>query len=507
MTEFYDYSEPKRLHPLTLVYRGITNAPALFIPLYFALDKGATDELFYVAIMIFILIFTFPAIILNYYFFKFQITENELVINSGIIAKKQKNIPIRRIQNINMEQNFLQRILGLTKVQIETAGEATAEGVLEFISKKDAEEIINTIKKYQHNYNENKNSTITENLIENLDVSGSIVKNHDDSAVVLFSMSPIKILQYGMLRFRPVALVFGAWIFSMLQQFMPSYNIEDELIGSNLDFVDSLNTTELILYGVVAVLIIVISSWILDIILTFNKFYGFSLTKDSNKFITNYGLFTKRHITIPLKKLQSIVITTNPIKKIINYYSMGLQTAGMGANPSQNAVAVPFANKDELTILAQNIRDFEFPSEFLSVSKKTIRRAIVKYFMYFLPVVAGLYFVSNTALWLLLIAPLLVWAAVLRWQYRGYKIEKSMVFVKQGFWFQKLTIVPIEKIQTLLIKESFFQRRLGLATLHIDTAAGIFASDCSIIDIDSSDAVEITDLLMDEFKNFQKRKN
>ncbi len=507
MSQYTDYNEPKRLHPLTLLYKGIMNAPALIIPLYFAISKGHTDELFYIFIMIFIFFFTLPSIILNYYFFKFQITNNELVIYSGIIAKKQKNIPVRRIQNINMEQNFLQRMLGITKVQIETAGEATAEGVLEYVSKHDAAKIANTIRQFQDNYNVvTNNGSVAESLKNNIDVRKNIIDNNENSAQELFSMSNFKVIQYGMLRFRPIALVFGAWIFSMLQQFFPMESISEKLIGSNFEYVEKLNTAELLYYGVIAVMLIIFSSWLLDIILTFNKYYGFKLTKDSNKFITNYGLFTKKQVTIPLKKLQSIVITTNPIKKLINYYSLGLQTAGMGASPSQNVVAIPFASINEVKNLAQNIREFLFPEAFIKVSKKTIQRALVKYFLYFIPIVAGLYFVSNNALWLLVLIPVIIWSAILKWQYRGYSIEDELIFVKQGFWFQKVSIVPIEKIQTLIIKESFFQRRLGLATLHIDTAASFLMNDCSIIDIDTEDAQLISEKLMGAFKNHKIKK-
>ncbi len=505
MNQISYYNEPKRLHPLTLLYRGIMNAPALIIPIYFALSKGQTDELFYIFIMIFILFFTLPAIVLNYYFFKFQITDKELVIYSGIIAKKQKNIPVKRIQNINIEQNFLQRLMGITKVQIETAGEATAEGILEFVSKKDAAEITNTIRHFQDKYeNATTKQSIKDELIDNIDVRKGIIEAKE-TATELFYMSNFKVILYGMLRFRPIALVFGVWLYTFLQQFFTIPELTEGFIESNFNYIEKLNSFELIIFVIIALFVIILSSWVLDIILTFNKFYGFRLIKDTNKFITNYGLFTKRQITIPLKKLQTIVITTNPIKKLINYYTLGLQTAGMGSNPSQNVVAVPFATKEEVEILAQNIREFSFPEEFKKVSKKTIRRALVKYFLYFVPIVAGLFFVSNNALWLLLIAPLLVWAAVLKWQYRGYSIENNLIFVKQGFWFQKVSIVPIEKIQTIIIKESFFQRRLGLSTLHIDTAAGIVMSDCSIIDIDSEDAIIISENLLEEFKNYQKK--
>jgi putative membrane protein len=87
--------------------------------------------------------------------------------------------------------------------------------------------------------------------------------------------------------------------------------------------------------------------------------------------------------------------------------------------------------------------------------------------------------------------PIIGFGAFIRYQYRGYHVADNQIIVKQGFWFQKISIIPIEKIQTLHKRSSYFQRRLGLATVEIDTAATIYGNDASIIDIDDDVATNI----------------
>ncbi|MEP3042750.1 PH domain-containing protein, partial [Nonlabens ulvanivorans] len=65
--------------------------------------------------------------IVQYWFFKFHVENDELIIQKGWIFKKRKAIPVERIQSINIAQNIAQRVLGLVAVEIDTAGSKAKE--------------------------------------------------------------------------------------------------------------------------------------------------------------------------------------------------------------------------------------------------------------------------------------------------------------------------------------------------------------------------------------------
>jgi putative membrane protein len=521
-----EYREGKRLHPLTLLYRAISNSPSIIIPVYLATTTGSTEEWLYIVITFIVLFVTLPNIILFYFYFSFYITPKEIVIRSGILSRKQRNIPIKKVQNVNIEQNVLMRLLGLSKVVIETAGDVKSEGVLEFVSKADAEEIKTIIKSYQYEIEkeEIKDSDSSDTIPEENETDAEVIPDdsfednvlqeenvQEQKEKVLFTTTLRDAVYYGSMRLRPVVLMIAFWLMSVSFQFDIMPDISELGVEQFIEEIFSLNPFFVALYVMLFVFLLIVVTIILDIILTINQYYNFRLTKEDNKLYTSFGLLTKRNGTIPLRKLQSLTIITNPIKKKFDYYTLALQTAGFGEKGSGAEAAVPFGKLHRLMGVVQNIYDFTFPDELKSVSKLTIRRAFIRYLfgVLFLATVFQL-LVSFTEfsfwnyLWVLLFLPLILYAAILRYRYRGYAISDDKVIIKQGFWIQKTTVVQIKKIQTLNIKETFFQRRLGLASLYIDTASSSVIGDAKIVDIEKNDAIELMEELSYKFKYVNK---
>lgn len=489
------YAQQRRLHPLTLIYRGITNIPGLLLPLYFVFFNQDQSEFFYLGIAALYGILVLPMLVLNWYYFNFWISPRELIIHQGIIAKKQRNIPMERIQNIEIHQNFLQRLLGIAKVTADTAGGTMSEASLEFVSYKDAEDIRQIIRSYQKDIEEKKetiNEASTDDSVDNIE---ECEKESSSKHGIIFKMSLLEIAIYGMLRFRPLVLI-GMF---MLYQYFFSFNPESIFLqleqSEDLKSIFDADGLTIVLYLLLGIFITMLGSWLADILLTINQFYGFTLSYEDNKLLSEYGLLGKRKGIIPLKKLQSLVMKSNVITRKFKLYSLDMQTAGLGKRDNTAESALPLAKFDRVISLVKDINGFVFPEKFENVSRKTIRRALIRYFIMILSFSIFAYFIVPSALWLLLLTPLLYLAALLRYQYRGYSFNDSYIVIKQGFIYQRIFFIPIEKIQTLNLSANFFQRRLGLASLNIDTAATSSLTDASIIDIAAEDADELLNLL------------
>lgn len=500
MSDDYIHIETKRLHPLTLVYRSLMSLPNLAIPIIVVLYTGNSGDWNYILISMFLGFFVLPAILLNYYYFNYTITNKELIICSGIFSKKERHIKIDRIQNITITQNFLHKILQIAKVQIETAGDSKTEGVLDSVSIKVSNHIREVVKDQQNSNNNNVKEESNHN---------SQLDNKDTEKNIIFSMSLKDTIKYGALRFRPLVLVLSAWIFSMVSQFNPHWSdeLEKGLASGYSNYIKQLDIFTIVLIIIAGLLSILVLSWILDILLTINTYYKFKLVKEQGKLLTTQGLFSSKQGAIPMKKLQMMVIKSNPITRKLNFYRLDMQTAGFGGGDGTKAkseTAIPFASLEQIKEVINSIKKVELPETFTKVSKKTIRRAVVKYFLYSVPLALALYFTIESYWILTLLIPIIAFGAYIQYQYRGYQVTKNQIFVKQGFWFQKISIIPIEKIQTLHTRASYFQRRLGLASVEIDTAATIYGKDASIVDIDSAIAEEI---FMDLTKLFNEEKN
>ena len=67
---------------------------------------------------------------LKYWFFRFRITEDRILIREGVFRKTALDLPFDRIQGINVRRSPVDRLLGLVTVRLDTAGSETTEGEL-----------------------------------------------------------------------------------------------------------------------------------------------------------------------------------------------------------------------------------------------------------------------------------------------------------------------------------------------------------------------------------------
>jgi len=111
---------------------SLTNLLLFFIFLCFwslSMFSGFIDNInltvyiFWALLILAILIFlAFVWAKLSYRFYRYELLEDGFRKESGVITKRYVTIPYDRIQNIDIYRGILARILGLSDLQIQTAG-------------------------------------------------------------------------------------------------------------------------------------------------------------------------------------------------------------------------------------------------------------------------------------------------------------------------------------------------------------------------------------------------
>jgi len=120
----------------------------------FGLISGT--NFFLPAILVYLFSFVFVLLLIGEFYtnlayknWKFELAQNELKIEKGIIWKKYSAIPYERIQNIEIRRGILARIIGFSTLDVQTAGShytgnntgAMSEGHIPAIAVKKAEDI------------------------------------------------------------------------------------------------------------------------------------------------------------------------------------------------------------------------------------------------------------------------------------------------------------------------------------------------------------------------------
>ncbi len=495
-----ELDKPQHLHPLTLLYRLAVSLPGFFLLLYPVFEGGGNQAWVNILMAVVYGIFALPWAILYYYRFRFRITPDHVTIEKGILQRQDRSIPIERVQNIEIQQNVFQRLLGITSVRIETAGSDATEGRLEYVSVDRAHRLRSVIRSYQRQ----KDVAVAEEGLaeahppERPNGQGKTGEPSPISGDTLYTLSFPRVILRGCFRFS------FFYIFVMFSAF-EYLNVDPEewLTQERMEpFVELVNHSPYWI-GAVTFLAAVFLGWLTGALITINRYYDFSLDLENNKLHKQRGLFTRAQGTIPLKKVQAFVLRSNILMRSFGWYSLEVQAMGLDSEVEGRQVAAPLIRLDAAEELLSHLRPTILPNAFQSVSPITIRRHFIRYTVGLLVLVlpAAVYW-RPTVWWALMLIPFLLGFAWLQYRYHGFSYQESTetFVVRRGVIRQRIWIVPIESVQVLYETRSPFQRRLELGSLHVDTAGGPSTNYPQIIDLPAPDSARWLGRLNERFQ-------
>ncbi|MCY4158384.1 MAG: PH domain-containing protein [Bacteroidetes bacterium] len=471
-------AEFRRLHPLTFVHYVFLAIVGFVISFFSSTDTGVISTPFLIFAIVYIIIVG-PFSIAKYIRFRYYATNDEIVIYYGVFKRVRRNIPSDRIQNVSIQRNLLSRILGTASVKIETAGTASAEGVLAFVGIQEAERLRNLFRTVQ------TTATIEEN--------GSTLPG--------FHMPLQRVALAGIYQFS-FALI--AVVYTLFFQLISLDVIDLDKLGIWLTerfFSGEIVTGSWPIIAATFILPVLIGGWILGFLQYLIRFYNFRMELGPIKIYRKFGLLTIRESTLPYKRVQSFLIRSNPVMRLRRWYRLEIQTLGLESGERGFQPAMPFAKWSEITSLAPQIRPFTLPDTYSNVSRRTIQRYSIRYsLMIAIPLVILFVLWSENALWGFCLLPLAWGISWMQYLCHQWTFHDGNLLIRRRIFSQQFWIVPVERFQAFEITASFFQRRMGLCTLIVDTAgAGNFRYP-RIIDLKMDDAKHLFGSLYDAFQ-------
>lgn len=504
--------EPQRLHPLTLLQRFLASLPALLLLMVPVLMNPSGENVFYLFMTVAFGVIALPSILLQYYRFSYRLTPKQIIIQSGVFNRQNRSIPIERVQNVQIEQNVLARVASIAKVKIETAGSTGTEGVLEYVSLEEAQRIRHVIRSFQ------RQKTNAETVSEQDAPANSTAGDDSDASTapdearraeeqVLFRMPLQRVFLSGMFRF---SLVYIAVVFSVFQ-FVEPDTLLNYVLASRSQFqafVDAIYASPFFA-AVVTVLFAALFGWLTGIAINLNRYYGFHLWLEGDKLRKKHGLFTVTEGTIPLEKVQALILRTNPLMEAFGWFALEAQTVGVNVDEQGHRVVVPFARREQVLDVGRRVREFNLPDSFQRVSPLTIRRSFVRYMVALSVVVApAVYFwpsdwaaPMDAALpyWAYALTPLLLLWAYLQYTHHGYTLSQDGLYIRRGVISRYTWVLPTEKQHVFYTTASVFQRRLGLKSFFVDTAGAAGYAYPEVVDVPADTADSTLHRLYDRF--------
>ncbi|GCF12173.1 membrane protein [Haloarcula mannanilytica] len=480
----------------------------------------------------------------RYLRFRYELDGDTLTVESGVFARQSRQIPLGRVQNLDVEQNILNRLLGLAIVRFETAGGSATEATLDAVDEAEVKRLRNYVRTHDRDEAADTEAATSKAVSEtatsarsaHADLPGatgpsptqagdtqagtdrgpSVSTSNTDSGgqpdeSLLFAFDQRELLTYALVSVRPAAPVLTLATLPLGMDIVWAVlRFNATLVGASLSgpviqwLLGSPETSRLAVFAALSIAQFLLLALVVSMALTVIEYYGFRLTQADDDLRYERGLLRRYSGNIPLEKVQSVTIRENVLMRRFGYATLAVETAGYsgGNQQSTQGVAVPLAPREEVYELARDIEPFG-DLDFERSPKRARRRYLARFSLAAAGLTAVAYAVDSLVLetgywWLaaLLFLPV-VPAAHLRWRHRGFDLDESVLATRSGFWRRTTRIVPYYRLQTVFVTRSPFQRRRDLATVGADTASSssLLGGIARVYDIDEGTATELRDSL------------
>ena len=490
-----------KLAPLSVPYRALQKAGRLAITLILLGSVGTGVGLSRTLIVGGVGAAIGLALVYEFAYYRryeYTFTSDTFDIRSGVLNRREREIPYGRIQNVDISRNVIQRLLGLSAIDIETAGGGSTEAAIRYVTAEAATTIQNEIRSRKRGRDQQHED----------DTASTTTERSEPDEELLFEISSSELALAGVLSFDPrvPGLLFAVFTGSI--PFISPVVPEPAAVATTgFD-----PTLVLFVMGAVLLVGLVVISWVVGAISAIVNYWGFRLTRSETELRYERGLLQRYSGTIPFEKIQTVTISDNPLKRRAGYATLAVETAGYApgqANERGSEAAVPIAGRDRIERLATEIDGCEDGS-FDRPPKRIRRRYLARYLITLAGLTALLYagsVVIDAAAglpWYLplvgvLLAPI---AAHYKWLHRGYRLEADHFVTRNGVWNRETKRVPYHRLQTVIDSRTLFQRRWRVATVIADTAGSLslLGNDAAAVDIEIDDAVTLRSELRDRLQ-------
>ncbi len=473
-----DLTRPQRQEPAAVVVNFFQHLRAFangLIGLFVLAFVKPALILYLLAVFFLGLVFVSLMAWLQYKRFTFHLEENELVVKQGVFVRERTTIPFSRIQSVHHHRNFIQRILSLTGVKVETAGGQQKELEISALQYRHAIQLREALEAGM----EQSTKTDQEEPSERRNSQGASEASGERSApekriLVHLTLSKLFLVALTENHFKN-GLIAVAVIFGYLSQFQEFFS---ELIYPFIEpqLPDIGSTFYLALTIILAFLIV---SVLISTIRTLLQHYDLKAYLSARAFHVSSGLLKRNEYSIPLRKIQFLEWYSNFVRKIPGFDSVFIHQGGSQEQRRQQSVEIPGCFTPQSNRVMKTVfpewEEGEGIGTFYPETKSYTRFLLA---LFWTP---GIGFALLSSLWIsltgiltLLVLYMLGTAFWIVKYVRSVRLMTNgdLLVHDRGWLFPRRTVLKVYKIQNLRWHRTIFQQYRGTSNLTFSTAAG-----------------------------------
>ncbi|HDX9633525.1 PH domain-containing protein [Bacillus cereus group sp. MYBK108-2] len=453
----------KRQHPITMLLElKITD----FIPLIiFMFSLNGKFPFWYLIPAAFGLLTVFSAFE-KWYYTTYWVENNVLHVKKGLFVKKESYLNKERVQTINTSSNVLYQMLGLKKIQIETAGGGDeAEVSLAGITVEEATELIAML-------NESASELKVEKTLEEVEVKEIITEEKQAREYKLtwkeILIASVTSGQFGLL----FSLIF--FVYHQVDEYIPKW-IENSVKSYVMEHD---------IYGwIFMIAILLVLSWIISTIGYALKHGDFTVNRRNDEVRISQGLLEKKELVLKLHRIQGITIKEGILRQPFGYCAVQvevIQSKGTG-DEKEKVTLHPIIRKDRVQQLLAHLQlPYELNANITSLPKAALRRYHIDSFIFFamlaIPLTGiSIYFEKYYIMWALLPLAILIFTlGYATFKTNGYSVNGEQITLVYRSVGKYTGLIRRRHVQSMEKTQSYFQRRADLCTYKFSSASSSY---------------------------------
>ena len=395
----------------------------------------------------------------RYFTYRYRITDDSVVIRSGLLHRNLRQIPFSRIHNVALHQSVLHRLFGVAEVRLESAGGKKPEAEMRVLTLSEA--------------------NMLEQLVRH---RGSLpTQATTDAAVsldnVLLTLPTRELLRLGLVSNKGMLVIAaaGAATSQVSPRLLP--NLVEDWGTQVFGYADSHHfaPVDYLWIGLCLVVGIALLLRLFSLLIALLQYHGFRLERHGRRLTIERGLLTRLRTSASLRRLQAFTLRETLLHRLLKRRELQVDTAVAEDHRKQRSLGelAPIATPDACDgLVRQLLPKADWPPQHWQPLHAAARWRLAMPSVLFATVLsAGLGW--RFGAWGLLALLWIPWGMFVARQHAGragYACDDTLVSVRNGWWSRHWRFAEIDKLQGLQLKRNPLDRRCGTTTLRMDIA-------------------------------------
>ena len=450
-----------RLHPWSWLFVLLQQLRQFIVPLVALAIFGRGNDAIWTGVGPLIAVGVLAAVsVLQYFTYRYRVGTDVLSVREGWLHRSRREIPYSRIHNVVLHQSLLHRVFGVAEVRLESAGGQKPEAQMRVLRLDRALALERLVKRRGAQVEANAPLPMADRLL---------------------TLSTAEVLRLGLVSNRGMIVMAAA--FGAVWQVFPDRIVANFVEGIARQLFGYASHLQLgWLSTAVASAALVLAGLLLlrllSVLLALVQYHGFTLSEEQRRLTVERGLLSRLRTSVARRRIQAWTLQESLPHRLLKRRGLRIDTAVAEQQGQEGGRALkelaPIATAGACDALIQRLLpQAQWPRD------DWTRIPVSGWWRLWLPTTLVVLVATAVLTWRIggpwSLVPLLwlPWSAyAARQQARrmAYAVDEQIVAVRGGWWSRYWRFAEIDKLQALRLVRSPIDRRLGTASLWMDTA-------------------------------------